>query len=419
MKAGFAETVITPADGRCVLAGYGPRWSTGVHDDLYASAVYLEDGDSKAVLVSFDLIAMEAKLISELKDSVQQGLNVDRDCIFFTCTHTHEGPETRRRRPESHYGEETQPDYVDEYLSFLTDKVGGVAQEAASQSRECELRVNRARVDENMNRRFFLNDEQYLFVPSHKDLVPIAHEHADKELGLVYFCPKGDTHPYGMIVNYAMHPLTAGNTSSLVSADVPGVVRDLVKESMGCLTCYITGAAGDNHPKTPEGGFAETRRVGQVLATEATNRRFDALKIEEPVRLKCLTRSVRLRFRTLEELNSIPLDPRWQGQLESYLKMVETPGAPVDVEFSLLALGPVLFVGMPGEPTSELGSMLKWFSPFKRTYVMFLATEALGYIAHPNAYVWGGYEALAGQLSPSSVRPLMDAILDAAEEISD
>ena len=74
-----------------------------------------------------------------------------------------------------------------------------------------------------------------------------------------------------------MHPLTAGHTSSLISADVPGVVRDIINESMmSVVPCYITGAAGDNHPKAPEAGFTETRRVGEVLATEAIKRTYDA-----------------------------------------------------------------------------------------------------------------------------------------------
>ena len=269
-----------------------------------------------------------------------------------------------------------------------------------------------------MNRRFFLTNEQFIGVPGNKQLVPVTCEHTDKELGLVYFCAKGTRRPFGAIVNYTMHPLTAGNTSSLISADVPGVVRDLIKESMQCLTCYITGAAGDNHPKGPEAGFAETRRVGQVLATEAIKRRYDAFKIEEPVHLKCLTRSIPLKLRTASEIKRIALAPQDENVLERLLRRVDEPGAVVDVAFSLLAVGPVLFIGVPGELVAELGSVLKWFSPFKRTYIMYQATDSFDYIAHPNAYKWGGGETLCGQLSPHAVRPLINAIIDAAEEIA-
>lgn len=90
VKVGFAETVITPPGGRCALAGYGPQfWSTGVHDDLYASAVYLEDEETRGMLVSFDLIGLGVDLIASLKEAIKQSAGVDKGNIMFTCTHTH------------------------------------------------------------------------------------------------------------------------------------------------------------------------------------------------------------------------------------------------------------------------------------------------------------------------------------------
>jgi hypothetical protein len=61
-----------------------------------------------------------------------------------------------------------------------------------------------------MNRRFFLPDGRYLGVPDHKDLIPITHGHTDQELGILAFCRPGERRPFGLLLNYAMHPLTAG-----------------------------------------------------------------------------------------------------------------------------------------------------------------------------------------------------------------
>jgi hypothetical protein len=125
-----------------------------------------------------------------------------------------------------------------------------------------------------------------------------------------------------------------------------------------------------------------------------------------------------LRYRTWEDFQRIPLKGMSADVLAENFKRVEKPGAEIDVEFSLLSVGPVLFIGVPGEMLAELGSVLKWFSPFKRTYIMYQATESFDYIAHPNAFLWGGFEIACAQLSPASVRPLINAILDAAEELS-
>lgn len=419
MQAGFAEIVITPPKADCLLAGYALYPATGVHDELYASAVYLQDEDQRALLVSYDLLAMEKELIARLKEGLATTLGLDSNAIFFTCTHTHEGPEVRERKFRDRWYGEERPAYLDPYLAFLVTKTVEVAQAAMQTAQACDLLVNRAQIDENMNRRFFLSDEHYLSIPGNKHLVPIAQEHTDKELGIIAFCPVGSRRPFGLIVNYTMHPLTAGHVSSLISADVPGVVRTLIKESMGCVPCYITGATGDNHPKAPEAGFAETQRVGQVLATEAIKRCYDAMPVKGPLRLRCLTRSVPLKLRTRADFEKLPRHGEGEGAIRDNLVRVEEPGAVVDVEFSLLAIGPVLFIGVPGELVAELGSVLKWFSPFKRAYIMYQATDSLDYIAHPNAYLWGGFETFCAQLSPTAVRPLINAILDAAEEISD
>jgi neutral ceramidase len=418
MLSGFAEVVITPPDNHCLIAGYALRPATGVHDDLYASAVYFDDGVTQAALVSYDVLAMERELIAVLKGAVERELGLARENIFFSCTHTHEGPEVRERKFRDRWYGEERPDYLDGYIEFLCARTVEAIAAAKANAQPVDLLVNRAYVDENMNRRFFLSDEHYLGVPGHKHLVPVTYEHTDKELGILVFCPEGTRQACGMIVNYTVHPLTAGAVAPLLSADIPGVVRELVSESLQCPCCYTTGAAGDNHPKGPEAGFAETRRVGQVLATEAVKRAYDAHKVEGPLRVHTLTRSVPLRLRTREEFEQIPLHGAGEGAITGNLCRVEKPGEVVDVEFALLAIGPVLFIGVPGELVAELGSVLKWFSPFKRTYILYQGTDSLDYIAHPNAYLWGGFETLCGQLSPAAVRPLINAILDAAEELA-
>jgi len=419
MKAGFAEIVITPPDGKCFIAGYGPGVeSTGVHDDLYASAVYFEDGDRRAVLVSYDIIGYDAHPYRKLKDSIAKAAGIAEDCVFLTCTHTHEGPDNRK-----FVRGEPNPGYSEEYTDFLADRSAEVVKLAVSQPREFNLGVNRSYVDENMNRRLFLNEE-YRYPSRSVDLLPIAHiyAHADKELGMLYFFPtegeytflwgKGDWHPFGAIANYSMHPLTAGRVSRLISADVPGVLRKLVRESLECPLCYITGAAGDNHPKSPNTGFEETRRVGGILGSEIIQRCSDAFMVPEPLGLKCGSYSVTLNYVTPEEYEAIPVTESSRERKEFH-----RPGEPVEVEYTLLAIGPVLFIGVPGELVSELGSVLKWFSPFKRTYIMYNATPNFGYISHPNAYEWGGYEPSSTRLSPKSVRPLINHILDSMENL--
>ena len=60
LRAGAASRAINPPPG-AVLFGYPhvERISTGVHDSLLASALYLEDGAGRALLIALDLLFLD------------------------------------------------------------------------------------------------------------------------------------------------------------------------------------------------------------------------------------------------------------------------------------------------------------------------------------------------------------------------
>ena len=144
MQSGFAEVVITPPDHHCLIAGYALRPATGVHDDLYASAVYFDDGITQAALVSFDLLAMERELIAYLKSAVVEQVGLEAGNIFFSCTHTHEGPEVRERKFRDRWYGEERPDYLDSYIEFLGERTVQAVAAAKASAQETDLLVNRA-----------------------------------------------------------------------------------------------------------------------------------------------------------------------------------------------------------------------------------------------------------------------------------
>ena len=66
LRIGTSRKKITPS-ARTFLAGYAKDViSDGIHDDLYISAISFDDGKSKAVLLSFDLIGMDKDLIRKI-----------------------------------------------------------------------------------------------------------------------------------------------------------------------------------------------------------------------------------------------------------------------------------------------------------------------------------------------------------------
>ena len=70
--------------------------------------------------------------------------------------------------------------------------------------------------------------------------------------------------------------------------------------------------------------------------------------------------------------------------------------------FTLLKLGELAFVGVGGEPFSEIGIRVANISPFKKTIVCCLTNCSSGYIPTSKAYDEGGYEARGSNLKKGS-----------------
>ena len=62
------------------------------------------------------------------------------------------------------------------------------------------------------------------------------------------------------------------------------------------------------------------------------------------------------------------------------------------LEIGGFCLGKSAFVGLPGEPFTEIGLAVKEQSPFERTTVFALCGDVAGYIPLPEHFEHGGYE---------------------------
>ncbi len=86
---------------------------------------------------------------------------------------------------------------------------------------------------------------------------------------------------------------------------------------------------------------------------------------------------------------------------------------------SLLGIGPVLLAGFPGEPVSELGAMIKWPSPFLKSYMLFMGTEFAGYFPTRNQFYWGGYEPNTPLFARGTGEQMVQRILSVAQRLVD
>ena len=409
MLCGTGRAVINPDIGHS-LAGYGVVPNTGVHDNVAVTAMYLSDGDVEALLLVFDLIALGHPLNQTIREAVGHATSVAPEAVFLAATHTHSGPEVR----EYYYGYGPVLSVRPEYNAALPELVVRTAVEAKATAEDCTLLYNFTTASENMNRRYSFPDRRHLYIPSHKQLAGLSDQHVDRELGIVAFRKRGTANRYKAVVtNYAAHPLCVGVASSLVSADYQGVLRATVEETFdGCRCLSTTGAAGNLHPLLPEGGFRAAQLMGTALGNAAIARCYDAVPVEYDTKLRLGRRRVELRVKDEATQNGLP----GRADRARDLAQLKAVGL-IDTSVALLGIGPILLAGVPGELVAELGSMIKWASPFLKTYVLFQATDDIGYITTRNQYLWGGMEAASTSLAAGEGERVVASVIDAAEAL--
>lgn len=411
MLCGTGRRIINPEKGHH-LAGYGlDNVNTGVHDEITVTALYLSDGQIEALLLSYDLVGIRGSLNQVIRQAVSEASGVPLERVFLTTTHVHSGPEVRDHSLESGPKSISREDY----RQRLVDWSAQAGKEAKASAEPCVLHYNYTQAEENMNRRFMLPDRRAFYIPKYKHLAGLSDQFVDRELGILAFRKDGTPNQYkAFLTNYAAHPLCVGNSSNLVSADYQGYIRRTVEETFaGCMCLATTGAAGDQHPLLPESGFANAQRMGTVLGSLAITRTFDAIRVEYDQKLRTSWNDIVLKLK----------DDATRGMLPSKAGREHVPHAArtgakeIQTNFGLLGIGPILLAAVPGELVAELGAMIKWSSPFLKTYVLFQSTDACGYIPARNQYCWGNYEANASPMAAGEGEKLVQAIVEAACEL--
>ncbi len=389
LKAGAAQVDITPAPGIPLtgfIARLGP--STGIHDRLFARALALESGEQQALLITCDLLALDADFISSARAGIRASTGIAEKDILIACTHTHSGPATIFLRD---CGE------VDgAYLDHLHRRLADAAREAVANLSEARVASGRGQVSQGvLNRR--------------RPGMPV-----DPDLGVIAFQDKAGQ-SIAVLVNYACHPVCLDPANRLVSADYPGVLARALQEQTQAVTLFFNGADGDINP-AQMGSFTYAEDLGRALAAEVL-RVLSLLEYRDSaaLRVSCeildlpllpqpsgaeLNRQVAEQRRRLAEARAAGdalqgrIHQAMLGWAENTLAGALRGNLPshVRAEIQVFCLDETRLVGIPGELFSELGREIKKSAASPSVLLLGYANGDIGYIPTRAAYSLGGYE---------------------------
>lgn len=410
LQAGGAQIDVTPQSSE-FLFGYPhvERMSTGVHDPLFASALYLGDGSSGQIYIGTDIIFVPKDQAARARERIAQATGVPVGSIMVTATHTHSGPITVDYL--SNEADPVVPNPSPAYMRRLEDGIVAAAVEAKASAREAEAGLAHA--------------EASCVGTNRRD----PHGPSDPQAPVLLVRETGGGPAIACMLVVSMHPTVLHEDSTLVSGDFPGLARKYLQEKVlgsGCPVVYHTGPCGNQSPRHVTRGntFGEAARLGQELgqavarAIEGITYRRDLLlvaartEIELPVRTFPLVEEaeaslarVKARLDELRRQNAPRAEVRtaecdWFGAEETVVlaraaasgRAQEAAQSCLPAEIQVLRVGPWAFVGWQGEVFVEFGLAIK--ASFPNTYVVSMANgELQGYLVTAEAVAEGGYEA--------------------------
>ncbi|HZW31963.1 MAG TPA: hypothetical protein VFF52_14730 [Isosphaeraceae bacterium] len=373
LRASVAKVDITPPEGTKV-EGH-PRVTHGVRDPLQAGVLLLDDGKTRAAIVTLDTLAAWNEMVAALRAGIAPATGTPGPNILVAASHNHSGP-----------GYAGNPGWARDMVA----KIAGAAARAAKDLRPVTIGYGEDRIQFSINRRKVINGKAVV------RLNPDGPN--DTRVKVLRFDDGRSLAPMAVLMHAVCHPcfFTWGDNVSpphpngypKMSADFPGEAQRFVEKVYDGTTkaLFLQGCAGDIRPNLPGYPYrcadeADIQWAGCDLGSAVVRASSRSLIREELAKRK-------------------PYYP-----IRSASEVVELPGkeGPVRAELQALKVGPYLFLTMPGEPMVEFGFHIEAAIADRAIpIVVGYANGSIGYIATAASYRVGGYEPGQSRLNPEA-----------------
>jgi len=406
LQCGVAKRKVTPPTWVPYLtsAGNGTCAPFGsVHDELYARALVLNDGDHAVGVLSVDAIGYDnavagpgENFTAEVRSRVAATTGLPRGAVMVSATHAHSTPETIGLTPFR------ETPGVQNWLAGHLDDLVVTMQEAWSCQRPAKAFYGTSCVQGIARYRRILLEDGTL---SRRGPVPNAGKVAapgqtDEQLSVLYLEDVAGS-PIGVLMNFTAHPVVTMLLPP-VSADYPGAAARGVEAALeGSICLFTNGAAGNVNSVHVTTDYADAAELGNRLSAVSLDV-VEQLRSGAPLddtTVRCRSTDTRLEGRACPPLaeaeDAAARDPSGRAQRVCRLARKLAEG-PVRAEVQLMGVGACRWIGLPGEAFVETGFALKRAGA---SFVVGYANGWVGYLPVRQAYEAGGYEVEVGPWS--------------------
>ena len=444
-EAGFARVDITPMLGIFVVGYYKPRYADGVLDPLEINALALACGHDRVLLLSIDHCGVTQEIATDYRKHISEVTGVPMEAIYLSSTHTHTGPILVKN---------SENDLEQEYYQIVYRKMADAARLAIQDLKPAKMGWGIGHAPNvSFIRRYLMKDGSVRTNPGidHPDIAePIGQ--IDDQVSILRFDQTSGNSL--VLVHFANHPDVVGGTK--LSADWPGFLRRTVEKTLDNTRClFFNGAQGDvNHVNVhPRGGYLNdmfldfddvlrgykhAQYIGRVV-TAGVLQAFDKVQYVDVSKLKYLQRMIHVpanlpsqdqmaEAHRINDLHNAGKDSElpYEGMMLTTVvaraaRMVRLEHGPeaFEMPLSIIAIGDVAMVGIPGEPFSGVGWALKATEGWNLVLPTCNTNAKEGYFPMMDAYEQGGYEAGSSNFKAGVAELLIDEAQQMLRELKE
>jgi hypothetical protein len=332
------------------------------------------------------IVSVETLTIPEsFRDAVAERIG-DRQ-LFLSATHTHSAPDSQMLNERMTLSVPGVAPYAPRWLDWYADKTAQAVETAFENAEAVSiLELVQAEVALNRNRREGPKPDQNLTALKHGENL--------------------------LFIHYTAHPILFESDRLRLHGDWPGALS--VQEK----SIILNGAIGDVSPLVSGGNAVEkcvefVRQIGSKLAQDLEEstlepERMNVLFIEESIDLPPVVASDDFA----KEFGVPPV----------LAKLAVEKFAPPEARVTLVAFGDLLLIGVPGEPSTEVGQELKRHARhagFARPLIVSNVNGWIGYVLTEKDCQNGGYEAALSFYGPQLGTALRQAVQRGLERLAE
>lgn len=330
------------------IAGFhNGRPANGIHDELWARTMVVDDGQTRIALVILDAVGFMHDDVVDIRKRISSELGIHY--VVIASTHTHESNDV-----VGIWGKDEFNSGVDEKeMEYLKSQTVKSIEAAVAAIRPAKLLFSQD-----------LSGADTAFVKDTR--MPLVKAPGVKVLHAID-AETGET--LGTVVNWANHPETLWSKNLLISADFPHYIREaveggvredttLLKAGLGGITLYLNGAIGGlmaPHPSLSvrgpftdteyaEPSFEKAKAIGDQIGLLALT------SLEKADTVESTSISLRAKTITLPLKNTI-------FRIAGVIGLLNRGGPALFMtrsEVAAFAIGPATFLSIPGEIYPEI-----------------------------------------------------------------